>query len=132
MFGSNHTLKVHANKYLFSKVHNVSAKHSEVEKMAARSGRTPKSAIMILGTLANDGPMCPLEISEKLNMAPRTVSFALKELVRRQLLRRVPNLLDMRRPMYHVNKELAKDLIQKYSDQAFRAQPSPVAWRQKA
>jgi len=100
--------------------------------MTIRPGRTPKSAMMILGTLANNGPMCPLEISERLNMAPRTVSFALKELVRRQLLRRVPNLLDMRRPMYHVNVENAKDILQKYSDSAFRAQPSPVAWRQKA
>ncbi|MFW9960009.1 MAG: winged helix-turn-helix transcriptional regulator [Candidatus Thorarchaeota archaeon] len=100
--------------------------------MTSRPGRTPKSAMKILGTLASDGPMCPLEISEKLNMAPRTVSFALKELVRRQLLRRVPNLLDMRRPMYHVNQELAKDLIQKYSDSAFKMQPSPVAWRHKA
>jgi len=99
--------------------------------MTTRPGRTPKSAIKILGTLANDGPMCPLEISERLNMAPRTVSFALKELVRRQLLRRVPNLIDMRRPMYYVNMESAKDLIQKYSDSAFRAQPSPVAWQRK-
>jgi DNA-binding MarR family transcriptional regulator len=100
--------------------------------MTARPGRTPKSAMKILGTLANDGPMCPIEISEKLNMSPRTVSFALKELVRHQLLRRVPNLLDMRRPMYHVDMERAKDLIQKYSDSAFRTQPSAIAWRQKA
>jgi DNA-binding MarR family transcriptional regulator len=100
--------------------------------MTARPGRTPKSAMKILGTLANDGPMCPLEISERLNMAPRTVSFALKELVRRQLLRRVPNLLDMRRPMYHVNMELARELIQKYSDSAFRSHASPIAWQQKA
>jgi DNA-binding MarR family transcriptional regulator len=110
----------------------MSVKSLEEEKMTPKPGRTPKSAMKILGTLADDGPMCPIEISERLNMAPRTVSFALKELVRRQLLRRVPNLLDMRRPMYHVNLELATDLIQKYSDSAFRAHPSPVAWRQKA
>jgi DNA-binding MarR family transcriptional regulator len=97
--------------------------------MTPHPGRTPKSAIKILGTLANDGPMSPLEISERLNMAPRTVSFALKELVRRQLLRRVPNLLDMRRPMYHVNMEQAKDLIQKYSDSVFKSQISPISWR---
>jgi DNA-binding MarR family transcriptional regulator len=100
--------------------------------MASRTGRSPKSAMMILGALAHDGPMCPIEISEKLNMAPRTVSFALKQLLKRQLLRRVPNLLDMRRPMYHVNMEHAKDLLQKYNDAAFRGHPSPLAWRQKS
>jgi DNA-binding MarR family transcriptional regulator len=99
--------------------------------MANRPGRSPKSAMLILGALAHDGPMCPIEISEKLNMAPRTVSFALKQLLKRQLLHRVPNLLDMRRPMYHVNMELAKDMLQKYSDAAFRANPSLMAWHQK-
>lgn len=100
--------------------------------MSSRPGRSPKSAMMILGALVDDGPMCPIEISEKLNMAPRTVSFALRQLLKRQLLRRVPNLLDMRRPMYHVNMERAKDLLQKYSDAAFRGHPSPLAWYQKS
>jgi DNA-binding MarR family transcriptional regulator len=95
--------------------------------MTSTRGRSPKSALMILGALANDGPMCPIEISEKLNMAPRTVSFALRQLLKRQLLRRVPNLLDMRRPMYHVNMEQARDLLRKYSDAAFKAHPSPFA-----
>jgi DNA-binding MarR family transcriptional regulator len=96
--------------------------------MTSRPGRSPKSALMILGALANDGPMCPIEISEKLNMAPRTVSFALRQLLKRQLLRRVPNLLDMRRPMYHVNMEQARDLLLKYRDAAFNTSPSPLAW----
>jgi DNA-binding MarR family transcriptional regulator len=96
--------------------------------MTSRPGRSPKSALMILGALANDGPMCPIEISEKLNMAPRTVSFALRQLLKRQLLRRVPNLLDMRRPMYHVNMEQARDLLLKYRDAAFKTNPSPLAW----
>jgi DNA-binding MarR family transcriptional regulator len=96
--------------------------------MTSRPGRSPKSALMILGALANDGPMCPIEISEKLNMAPRTVSFALRQLLKRQLLRRVPNLLDMRRPMYHVNMEQARDMLLKYRDAAFNTSPSPLAW----
>lgn len=99
--------------------------------MTSRPGRSPKSALMILGALANDGPMCPIEISEKLNMAPRTVSFALRQLLKRQLLRRVPNLLDMRRPMYHVNMEQARDLLLKYRDAALKTSPSPLVWHQK-
>lgn len=100
--------------------------------MASRPGRSPKSAIAILGTLVNHGPMCPLEICEKLDMAPRTVSFALKQLLGKKLLRKIPNLTDMRRPMYHVNIEVAKELLQKYNDAALKVQPSPLAWRQKA
>ena len=56
--------------------------------------------------------MCPIEISEKLDMAPRTVSFALRNLVGRQLLKKIPNLHDMRRPKYHVDMDAAKDILQ--------------------
>ena len=100
--------------------------------MASRPGRTPKSAMAILGTLVKHGPMCPMEICETLDMAPRTVSFALRKLLGKKLLRKIPNLNDMRRPMYHVNMEAAKDLLQKYNDAVLRAHPSPLAWRQKA
>ncbi|MGY5859968.1 MAG: MarR family winged helix-turn-helix transcriptional regulator [Candidatus Thorarchaeota archaeon] len=86
--------------------------------MTIRPGRTPKSAMAILGALMNHGPMCPLEISEKLDMAPRTVSFALRKLLGNQLLKRIPNLNDMRRPKYHVNMEAAKDILQRYNDSA--------------
>ena len=96
--------------------------------MTIRPGRTPKSAIAILGALINHGPMCPLEISEKLDMAPRTVSFALRKLLGRQLLRKIPNLNDMRRPKYHVDMEKAKVMLQQYSDSAIT---SPFAWHQK-
>ena len=89
-----------------------------VTNLTIRPGRTPKSAMAILGALMNHGPMCPLEISEKLDMAPRTVSFALRKLLGRQLLKRIPNLNDMRRPKYHVNMEVAKNILQQYNDSA--------------
>lgn len=81
----------------------------------------------IIGALAQDGPMCPQEISTKLGMAPRTVSFALRKLLKGNVLRRIPNLSDMRRPMYHVNAEKARELLDRYN-----AQLSPFAWTQKA
>lgn len=93
--------------------------------------RTPKSAMAILGALINHGPMCPLEISEKLDMAPRTVSFALRKLLGRQLLRKIPNLNDMRRPKYHVDMEAAKAILQQYNDSALKSHASPFAWHQK-
>ncbi len=99
--------------------------------MTIRQGRTPKSAIAILGALINHGPMCPIEISEKLDMAPRTVSFALRTLVNRQLLRKIPNLSDMRRPKYHVDMDAAKVILQRYNDSALKSHASPFAWHQK-
>jgi DNA-binding MarR family transcriptional regulator len=99
--------------------------------LTLRPGRTPKSAIAILGILARHGPMCPLEISEKLEMAPRTVSFALRKLLGRQLLKRIPNLNDMRRPKYHVNMDTAKDLVQQYNDAALKSHASPLTWQKK-
>lgn len=128
-YSSKHT--IHSNAHRYS-IHPPDIIDLEIEKMASRTGRTPKSAMAILGTLASHGPMCPLEICEKLDMAPRTVSFALRQLLGKKLLRKIPNLNDMRRPMYHVNLDAAKELLQKYNDTALNVQPSPLAWRQKA
>jgi DNA-binding MarR family transcriptional regulator len=99
--------------------------------LTIRPGRTPKSAMAILGALIDHGPMCPLEISETLDMAPRTVSFALRKLLGRQLLRRIPNLQDMRRPKYHVNMEAAKDILRKYNDSAIHSHASPFTLQKK-
>jgi DNA-binding MarR family transcriptional regulator len=76
--------------------------------------------------------MCPKELSVKLDMAPRTVSFALRKLLREKILRRIPNLYDMRRPKYHVNMEQAKGLLEKYKDTPYVTSISPLAWRKLA
>lgn len=100
--------------------------------MSVRPGRTPKSTFAILSALILDGPLCPKEISTKLEMAPRTVSFALRNLLREQILRRIPNLLDMRRPKYHVNIDMAKTVLEKYKDSPHTSQVSPLVWRKLA
>lgn len=100
--------------------------------MSIRPGRTPKSTFEILSALITDGPMCPKEISTKLDMAPRTVSFALRKLMSEQILRRIPNLNDMRRPKYHVNLEMAKQLLEKYRNTEHIARVSPLTWRNLA
>ena len=101
-----------------------------VTNLTIRPGRTPKSAIAILGALVHEGPMCPLEISETLNMAPRTVSFALRTLLGHKLLRKIPNLNDMRRPKYHA-LDAARDLLQQYNDSALKSHASPFTWQKK-
>ncbi len=100
--------------------------------MALRAGRTPRSTFAILSTLIVDGPMCPKELSVKLDMAPRTVSFALKQLLSDKILRRIPNLHDMRRPKYHVNIEQAKALMERYKNTPYVSGISPMAWRKIA
>lgn len=54
--------------------------------------------------------MTPKDISNKVNLAPRTVSFALRKLMGHELCRKIPNLLDMRQPLYLANLERARDL----------------------
>jgi hypothetical protein len=62
-----------------------------------------KSTIIVLGKLANDGPMCPQEIADKSGLAMRTVTLALKTLQSGNFCRKVPNLMDMRKPLYHAD-----------------------------
>ncbi len=70
----------------------------------------PNSALIVLGRLANEGPMTPKALIEKVDLAPRTISFALRTLVREQVIRKTPNLADMRQPIYHVNIEKVREL----------------------
>ena len=74
----------------------------------------PRSAIIVLDRLTNDGPMTPKDISSKVDLAPRTVSFALRKLVGQDLCKKIPNLRDMRQPLYLADGEKAKELRMKY------------------
>jgi DNA-binding MarR family transcriptional regulator len=68
----------------------------------------PKSSLEILSFLVTPSPLCPKEISEKLGYAPRTVSFALKKLLDKKMVRKRPNLNDMRQWLYLVNEKMVK------------------------
>ena len=100
--------------------------------MSIGAGRIPRSTFAILNTLICEGPMCPNELSTRLDMAPRTVSFALRKLLSVKILRRIPNLIDMRRPKYHVNMEQAKHLLERYRDTPYLSYISPLVWRKMA
>ncbi len=65
----------------------------------------PPSALLVLDHLKEFGPMAPREISKISQIPLRTVTFALQKLVKQDLLRKIPNLLDMRKQMYHPHKE---------------------------
>lgn len=77
----------------------------------------PKSARVVLHSLATTGPMSPKEISRKSELPLRTVSFAIRRLTAWNLLRRIPNLHDMRQPLYRVeNEEVRKILVRNGAD----------------
>ena len=74
----------------------------------------PRSAIIVLDRLASEGPMTPKDISKKVDLAPRTVSFALRKLMGQKLCRKIPNLSDMRQPLYLADSKKAKELRTRY------------------
>ncbi|MBD3407884.1 MAG: winged helix-turn-helix transcriptional regulator [Candidatus Lokiarchaeota archaeon] len=74
----------------------------------------PRSALIVLDCLKENGPMPPKDISQKANIPLRTVSFALRKLVGWKICKKIPNLADMRRPLYHVDREKMRAVFMKY------------------
>ncbi|MHA1637976.1 MAG: MarR family transcriptional regulator [Candidatus Thorarchaeota archaeon] len=74
----------------------------------------PRSAVIVLDRLTSEGPLTPKDLTSKVNLAPRTVSFALRKLMRQKLCKKIPNLRDMRQPLYLADAEKAKQLRMKY------------------
>lgn len=69
-----------------------------------------KSTLIVLDKLDREGPMSPQDLAKSSGLAMRTVTLALKTLLTRKLCRRTPNLLDMRKPLYHVDVEQVREL----------------------
>ncbi|MHA2241175.1 MAG: hypothetical protein ACXACE_06180 [Candidatus Thorarchaeota archaeon] len=74
----------------------------------------PRSALIVLDFLSDNGPLAPRDISRKANLPLRTVSFALRNLMQRKLCRKIPNLSDMRRPLYLADAEKARVVFMKF------------------
>jgi DNA-binding IclR family transcriptional regulator len=70
----------------------------------------PNSAWIVLGSLTAEGPMTPKDIIKKLKMPSRTITYALQTLVKEQIVKKTPNLLDMRQPIYHVDFDNVRKL----------------------
>ena len=74
------------------------------------SSDLPKSALVVLDHITAEGPIAPRDLSRKIDVPLRTVSFALKKLMKLDLLRKTPNLMDMRKPQYRTNHERVREL----------------------
>ncbi|MGY5853139.1 MAG: helix-turn-helix domain-containing protein [Candidatus Thorarchaeota archaeon] len=69
-----------------------------------------KSAMIVLGHLSNGGPMTPKQIINECGLAARTVTYALRDLINLNLARKVPNLHDMRKPLYRIDREKVREI----------------------
>jgi len=78
----------------------------------------PDSALTVFHALTSTGPLTPTEICRNTNLPDRTVSFALRKLVRQGLIQRIPNLLDMRSALYHPILTKAAELISTYGSKS--------------
>ncbi|MDF1538684.1 MAG: MarR family transcriptional regulator [Candidatus Thorarchaeota archaeon] len=83
----------------------------------------PKSARIVLHSLATTGPMSPKEISNKSELPLRTVSFALRRLTSQRILRRIPNLQDMRQPLYLLESGEIRKILLKHGKDALMKVP---------
>ena len=79
-------------------------------KMMFTPNDLPRSALILLDHIKEHGPMAPRDLSKKSQIPLRTVTFALQKLVTQKLLRKVPNLMDMRKPLYHPNIDRIREV----------------------
>jgi DNA-binding MarR family transcriptional regulator len=70
-----------------------------------RSHREPPSATKIISVIEDKGPLTSKQIVETTNLAPRTVRYALKRLVAKGVVARVPNLTDLRQTLFMLHME---------------------------
>ena len=61
-----------------------------------------KSQMIVLDILRHSGKdgVTPKQLLDKVSFAPRTVRYALRKLLKKQLIKRVPCLQDMRQWIY--------------------------------
>lgn len=87
----------------------------------------PRSALIVLSSLVKNGPMCPKDLCADIGLAPRTVSFALRKLMHSNLLRRIPNLGDMRKSLYVADEIRIKELFMRFGVDSIKALQPVIA-----
>jgi DNA-binding MarR family transcriptional regulator len=66
--------------------------------------KIPPSAKVVYDLLKKSGPLTAKDILNQCNLAPRTVRYALKKLLDASLIKRLPNLSDMRQNVYRLRE----------------------------
>ncbi len=86
------------------------------------------SSVVVLRELTDKGPMTPKQIRGEVDLSQRTVSDALRRLYDTRLCKKMPNLEDMRQPLYYANNSRMKELEIDFSQNRamFRVHRSPI------
>ncbi|MFX1518612.1 MAG: winged helix-turn-helix domain-containing protein [Promethearchaeota archaeon] len=66
--------------------------------------KIPPSAKVVYDLLRKNGPLTAKDILRQCDLAPRTVRYALKKLLDARMIKRLPNLNDMRQNVYQLRK----------------------------
>lgn len=69
-----------------------------------------KSAVQVLSSIYENGPVSPRIISEITRLPIRTVFYAISNLLDEDLVRWKPSLIDMRYKMYSINEKRIQQL----------------------
>ena len=71
-------------------------------EIITESTNLTKSQMIVLSLLRESGGsgVTPKQLLDKVSFAPRTVRYALRKLLKKQLIKRVPCLQDMRQWIY--------------------------------
>jgi len=71
-------------------------------RYSPRSHKLTKSQAIVLDTLRSSGShgVTPKQLIQEVTFAPRTVRYALRKLLKKQLIKRYPCLEDMRQWVY--------------------------------
>jgi len=73
-------------------------------KPITESIKIPPSAKVVYDLLKQNGPLTAKDILRQCNLAPRTVRYALKKLLDAKMIKRLPNLNDMRQNVYRLRE----------------------------
>lgn len=85
--------------------------------------RLPEKSIPLLRFLEEHGPRTQRDLIESLNLPTRTVRYSIRRLLERGLIKKVPNLRDMRSVYYHISPEVV-DVEQVIAEEQRLAQNS--------
>ncbi|MCH8908485.1 MAG: winged helix-turn-helix transcriptional regulator [Candidatus Heimdallarchaeota archaeon] len=69
--------------------------------------KLPEKAIPLLRYLDEHGPLTQKELINTLSLPVRTVRYSIRRLLEKGLIKKVPNLKDMRSIFYHISPEVA-------------------------
>lgn len=76
--------------------------------------RVVGSSLAVLEFIVKNGPSSPKDMKDKVGVSERTITYAIKDLYNKKVLKRIPNLSDMRIPLYSIDERKCRDYLRNY------------------